>query len=299
MVGLPSGKSVLLADVCRPGGPRGIVLLSLATGAKRCLTEPASTNADDFGFVISPDGRTVAFLRSTTALMADIYTIPLAGGVPRRLTNEHQTIDALMWTLDGKYITFASNRATQARAWTVPAAGGPVEPEMVYPWVGIDLGSLRGSGGRSLSRDGQRFAFVQFQGGDPPAIWRADLPVPGGRAVNSRKLISPQMYMASAQLSGSAQLSPWRGSIAAHLPAPAERITPLVAGQPVDCLRHASARVWPDLRRRCRGPESPRHHQRRLREPRAQLVRRSISSPSAREAIRSGSMCWATAGRCN
>ena len=45
----PDGRSLLLADVCHRGGPRGIMLLSLATGAKRCLTEPPSTNADDFG----------------------------------------------------------------------------------------------------------------------------------------------------------------------------------------------------------------------------------------------------------
>jgi Tol biopolymer transport system component len=133
--------------------------------------------------------------------MAEIYTVPLAGGVPRRLTDEQQDIGALMWTPDGRYITFASTRATQTRAWRVPAAGGPVEPEQVYPWVGIDLGSLRGSAGGSLSKDGQRFAFVQFQGGEPPAIWRADLSAPGGRALSNRKLISSQMYMASAQLS--------------------------------------------------------------------------------------------------
>jgi len=35
------GKSLVLADSCVPGGPRGIVLFSLATGEKQCLTQMA------------------------------------------------------------------------------------------------------------------------------------------------------------------------------------------------------------------------------------------------------------------
>ena len=269
--------------------------------------------------MISPDGRTLAFLRSTTALMAEIYTVPLAGGVPRRLTDEQQDIGALMWTPDGKYITFASSRATQTRARRVPVLGGPVEPEQVYPGVGVDLGSLRGSAGGSLSKDGQRFAFVQLQGGEPPAIWRADLSAAGGRALKNRKLISSQMYMASAQLSpdgarmvfqsGRTGLPEiWLSGAAGEGPLQLTSFGRL-SGSPhwsrdsrwiaFDTRPHEYGQIFvidaegrnlhavtaASMKTSC--PVGPA------------MARRSILSPSAPEVIRYGNTCWRTVRRCN
>jgi dipeptidyl aminopeptidase/acylaminoacyl peptidase len=73
------------------------------------------------------------------------------------------------------------------RTWRVPAAGGPLKPELVYPAVG------------ALSRDGRKLAYTQFQNGEQPAIWRADLSGPGGQVLRNRKLIYSQYMDDTAQ----------------------------------------------------------------------------------------------------
>ncbi|MGI8772242.1 MAG: winged helix-turn-helix domain-containing protein [Acidobacteriaceae bacterium] len=178
------GASMLLMDRCNPSGRHGLVLLSLTTGDKRCLTAPA--NADDFTEALSPDGTTVAFARLTSAPVSEIYTIRLAGGAPRRLTFDGRAVRDLMWTPDGRYITFLSDRGILARTWRVPAHGGPVEPETVYPGVG------------SISKDGTRFAYADA-GGEAPAIWRADLAGRGDRVEKKSKLIFSQYRDDEAQ----------------------------------------------------------------------------------------------------
>jgi Tol biopolymer transport system component len=183
----PDSKAMVMLDQCTPGGPRGVVLFSFATGEKRCL---AAGSPGDFHYsddALSPDGRTVAFLRQTEADSSEIYTVPLTGGAQKRLVFEHHWTWNLMWTPDGKYIVFDSNRGNMERAWRVPVAGGPVEPEMVYPGVG------------SFSQDGRRLAYTESQTGEAAGIWRADLSSAGGPALRTRKLIYSQFLEDSAQ----------------------------------------------------------------------------------------------------
>ena len=185
------GKSMLLGDRCVPNGPYGIVVFSFATGQKRCLTAPPSNNALDSNLNLSPDGRTVAFVRGTTQGMEEIYVVPLEGGSPRRLTADGKRLGQLMWAADGRRIIFHSIRGDtfSDRLWKVAVDGGEIEPETVYPNIGAS------------SRDGQRVAFVQFGGTEPPAIWQAELSGPGGRVLSQRKLIGSALYDGQPQLS--------------------------------------------------------------------------------------------------
>ena len=75
---------------------------------------------------ISPDGKTVAFTGQYDG-NPDIYTIPLAGGEPTRLTYEPQTDITLGWTPDGRVAyssNFGSNSTRSLRLWTVAPTGG-------------------------------------------------------------------------------------------------------------------------------------------------------------------------------
>src|SRR5258708_6030551 len=84
---IADGRSLLLADRCTPDGPRGIVGFSLETGEKRCLTAPPLySESGDFAPILSPDGRTVAILRSSTSNVPEIYTVALSGGNLRKIT---------------------------------------------------------------------------------------------------------------------------------------------------------------------------------------------------------------------
>src|SRR5258706_11746944 len=75
----------------------------------------------------SPDGKQIAFGAMYDG-NRDIYTIPVTGGIPQRLT-EHSYSDRVVdWTNDGKNILFASGResgkARFSQFYTVPATGG-------------------------------------------------------------------------------------------------------------------------------------------------------------------------------
>jgi imidazolonepropionase-like amidohydrolase/Tol biopolymer transport system component len=67
---------------------------------------------------VSPDGRTIAF-----ALLGDIYTMPIAGGTPRRIA------EGLAWEVqprfspDGRRIAFTSDRGGGDNIWIMNADG--------------------------------------------------------------------------------------------------------------------------------------------------------------------------------
>jgi len=182
----PDSKAMVMLDQCVPGGPRAVVLFSFATGEKRCL---AAGSHGDFGSddALSPDGRTVAFFRQTDAGHCELYAVPLTGGPPRRLFSIGTHFWNLMWTPDGNYIVLYSLRGNMERPWRVPVAGGPPEPEMVYPGVG------------SISQDGRRLVYAESQTGGSAAIWQADLSKEGGPVLRTRKLIYSQFMEDAAQ----------------------------------------------------------------------------------------------------
>jgi Tol biopolymer transport system component/DNA-binding winged helix-turn-helix (wHTH) protein len=188
------GKSLVFLDRCTPDAPRGIVVFSLQTGEKRCLHSPPAGDTednDDCNLVLSPDQKTVAFHRSSSSSgFTEIYTVAFSGGNLRQLTNEYfGTAWTLMWSPDGKYITFEPARDRMAR---VAASGGPVEFEAVYPKIGAP------------SRDYRRVAYVEPSPvwRESPAVWRVKLADAGGKVVSQdRILVSAGGGDDSAQLS--------------------------------------------------------------------------------------------------
>ena len=193
VVGLPTwtsdGSSLVLDDRCIPDGPTGITVFSLQTGEKRCLTKPPSDDLVDLYPALSPDQKTVAFARcdAGTSIKCDLYTVAVAGGNLRRLTTENNSIVDLVWTPDGKFVSFRSNRSGLYRSWRIPVAGGAIERETVNPELG------------PFSRDGRHMIYVEGSG--TSSVWRADLSNAGGQVLGLKQMISGSYPDYNLQLS--------------------------------------------------------------------------------------------------
>lgn len=68
---------------------------------------------------ISPDGTTIAF-----TYKGDIYSVPATGGIANQLTFHTAHDYGVVWSKDGKYLAFASNRFGNFDVFTMDAKGG-------------------------------------------------------------------------------------------------------------------------------------------------------------------------------
>ena len=114
-------------------------------------TRLTSTGAVESNPVFSPDGKTIAFTSNRSGTNA-VYTVPVEGGTPARLTWYPSGATVCGWTPDGAEVLFASPRETAPagydRLWTVSKNGGP-EKLLTKQW---------GNSG-SFSPDGKKIAL--------------------------------------------------------------------------------------------------------------------------------------------
>ncbi|HEX8559173.1 MAG TPA: PDZ domain-containing protein [Pyrinomonadaceae bacterium] len=124
----------------------------------------------------SPDGSLIAFSGEYDGNV-DVYVVPAAGGVPRRLTYHPGADVAQGWSKDGRSVLFRSGRNSYSRfnrLFTIPADGG-LETEVPLPMA--EEGSY--------SADGSRLAYVplqrafgtwkRYRGGQVTPVWIANL----------------------------------------------------------------------------------------------------------------------------
>jgi Tol biopolymer transport system component len=137
------------------------------------------------GFNVSPDGDRLVVSAAQEPYDPreglDIWTIPLNGGHPTRLTSDASFEGYPCWSPDGRTIAFTDVRATPGNEhslaiYTVPAEGGEVRE------VASESDSV-GWGAIAFSPDGERIAFfsngaiktVPSTGGQPPEVLVADV----------------------------------------------------------------------------------------------------------------------------
>src|SRR5258706_5711896 len=92
-------------------------------GEARRLTSDVGIEIDP---IFSPDGMWIAFTGEYDG-NEDVYVIPAAGGIPKRLTSHPSSDQAVGWTRDGKRILFRSARESYsgfAQLYTVGLSGG-------------------------------------------------------------------------------------------------------------------------------------------------------------------------------
>jgi len=153
--------------------------------------------------VFSPDGSLIAFTGEYDG-NTDVFVMPAAGGVPKRLTWHPANDVVLGWTPDGKRILFSSSRTAYARfkeLFTVDLEGR--FPRKIDLPMGFEA---------AFSPDGSQLAYVpmerafdtwkRYRGGKTTPIWIATLatgqvvkvPRDNSNDFNSYCLSSPPLH---------------------------------------------------------------------------------------------------------
>lgn len=119
----------------------------------------------------SPDGRSIAWLRSYPNNTQEMLVVTLASGRERALTHDGKNIDEVCWTRQNEII-YSSNRGGNSNLWMVRARGGP--PVQITKGAGPDLGMR-------ISADGRTLLYMQQQQTD--RLWLTSLDHPAPRQV--------------------------------------------------------------------------------------------------------------------
>jgi Tol biopolymer transport system component len=167
------GKSLVVSGA-KGAQPPGIFLVSMESGAVQALTTPPEGSDGDVMPAVSPDGKSLAFVRRVNSRDAsDIWICDLAGGSLRRVTFDERPIRGVAWTPEGRDLVYASARAGGWKLWRVAAFGGSPRQFVIagrqaqYP---------------AIAPIGHRLAYSDSR--TVSAIWRAELANPAaGRAI--------------------------------------------------------------------------------------------------------------------
>jgi Tol biopolymer transport system component len=165
----PDSRKLAIVDKYAPDNPMSIFLLDPATGERKQLTFPPPKALGDSAPSFSPDGSSIAFIRTFSLAVTDIFIVPVAGGEPRRLTHDGRRIFGMVWDRTANRIIFSSSRAGSARLWRIAPNGGGLE-RIVN--IGENASFV------TVSPQGDRLAYTRSQ--IDTNVWRYAVPQSGG-----------------------------------------------------------------------------------------------------------------------
>ena len=154
----PDGKEIVLATegIVRPVDRPLISKLSVVnvfTGASRVLFQGDAVQPHWF-----PHGHRIAYWAVSVPGHKDIWTLPASGGVPVPVTNDGAVNWNPVWSPQGNYIYFSSDRGGSVNLWRLPieeSTGKVLGPPEPITTPATDAAHI------SFSRDGRQLAYVQ------------------------------------------------------------------------------------------------------------------------------------------
>ncbi|HVX29101.1 MAG TPA: S9 family peptidase [Nitrolancea sp.] len=167
----PDGRSLAVVRGNSTGGSDIWLIAADGSGKEERLVGGAwETRSPAF----SPDGSTLAFLSGETGSL-DIWTVPVNGGEPRRLTERTNPLDEVrwvpQWSPDGQWIAYVSSRSGERNnddVWVVSPDGE--QHRQLSTGLMVNTNPI-------WSPDGQQLAVVantvmEHWFGDDADIWR-------------------------------------------------------------------------------------------------------------------------------
>jgi Tol biopolymer transport system component len=190
-------RSLIVADADPDSRSQSLFEISTETGEKRRITRALPFSMGDDSPSVSPDGRTLAFVRSPTIAASDIYLLPFTVEVaserlPRRLTFENGYLYNPMWTSDGRdilYVTYLDG-STVIKRISVQGTG---QAHVVFT-VGQRATST------AISPDGERLVYAAAEDDLDIAVLSLN-----GQALHADP---PQRLISSTRTDMSPQISP-------------------------------------------------------------------------------------------
>jgi Tol biopolymer transport system component len=159
----PDGKEIVFASswVARPEARQSsshLFIVTVATGATRRLQIRGDGDAIQPHW--SPHGHRIAYWGVSVAAGAqrDIWTVPASGGDPVAVTNDPAIDWNPVWSPDGRYLYFSSDRGGSMNLWRVridEQSGRALGPPEAITTPSPDSAQI------SLSRDGRQLVYVE------------------------------------------------------------------------------------------------------------------------------------------
>ena len=128
-------------------------VIDVSTGERRQITAGDAVQPS-----WSPHGHRIAYWAADASGQRDLWTMPAQGGAPVALTNDRFVDWSPIWSPDGHYLFFSSDRGGSMNLWRVPVdeatglAKGDPEP-VTTPSSNSAL--------TTMSADGRRLAYVE------------------------------------------------------------------------------------------------------------------------------------------
>lgn len=112
----PDGRQLAFSGRLSKEERFGLMILAMDSLIQRKITEPQGTLWGDHDPAFSPDGGSIAFVRSISEGIQDLFLIDADGGNERRLTRDARNIHGVAW-LDEDTLLYATNRAGVPALW--------------------------------------------------------------------------------------------------------------------------------------------------------------------------------------
>ena len=161
--------------------------------SSEAATQLTNVPGPKYRLAFSPDGQTLAFTANLDA-NPNIYTVPITGGEPKRITYLPFNVTLCQWTARDELLFYTDSLSFSFLAmqlFTVPASGGPIQK------LAVPYGSEA-----SLNSDGEWLAYTPY--------W----PQTNLRQIRKRYLggIAPDIWLFNRRTNVSKKITSWAGS---------------------------------------------------------------------------------------
>jgi eukaryotic-like serine/threonine-protein kinase len=137
----------------RAGSSSQLWIINLKTGAKRQIAAGPDAVQPEW----SPHGTRIVFWGLRNGAQRDIFTVPVTGGEPVAVTNDKAMDGNAVWSHDGRFVYFSSNRNGSLSIWrqAIDEESGMLsgEPELI-PAKSANSVLL------TIARNGERMAYT-------------------------------------------------------------------------------------------------------------------------------------------